>query len=158
MKTLAEQLVDALREKGMKIAFAESCTGGLISAAITSVPGSSDVYDGGLCSYSNGVKNRLLGVESEVLDTVGAVSAKCAVQMAQGAKRLFDADIAVAVTGIAGPGGATPGKPVGTVFVACVCGDKQTVKHCRFSGDRRLVRRKTVATALNSAIDMLKTR
>lgn len=156
MESLAEKLVALLKEKEKHITFAESCTGGLISGAVTSVPGSSEVYDGGLCSYSNAVKNRLLGVENAVLESVGAVSAECALRMASGAKALFGADIAVAVTGIAGPGGATPTKPVGTVYIACVTEDKQVVKHCRFSGDRRLVRRKTVKVALETAMDMLK--
>ncbi len=158
METLAEKLVNALRQKGMKISFAESCTGGLVSAAVTSVPGSSDVYDGGICSYSNGVKNHLIGVDSSVLESVGPVSAECAFQMAEGVRALFAADIGVSVTGFAGPGGGTPDKPVGTVFIACVTERGRIIKHCRFTGNRRLIRRKTVKIAMETAISALEGR
>ncbi len=112
-----EGLVTYLCDNGLKITFAESCTGGLLSKSLTDVPGASAVYDGGVTSYANEIKTRLLGVEKSVLDTYGAVSRKCAEQMANGARHLFGADIAVSVTGIAGPGGGTPDKPVGLVYV-----------------------------------------
>ncbi len=155
METLAERLVKVLAKQGKKITFAESCTGGLISSALTSVSGSSAVYDGGLCSYSNGVKHALLGVDNAVLEQKGAVSPECALQMATGARALFGADIAVSVTGIAGPTGGTPEKPVGTVYIACVAEGVRVIKHCVFSGDRRTVRRKTLKIAMETAIKAL---
>lgn len=151
-----ERLVALLLETKQRITFAESCTGGLVSAAVTNVAGSSAVYDGGLCSYANRIKNGLLGVSETVLDTLGAVSARCAAQMAEGALALFSADIAVSVTGIAGPGGGTPEKPVGTVFI---CGlhinGERILKRCRFTGTRADVRRKSVETALLTAIELI---
>lgn len=115
---LAETLIDALRKKGLTLAFAESCTGGLAAAAVVAVPGASDVFFGGIVSYDNSVKENLLGVPRSVLESAGAVSAPCALQMARGAREAVGADIAVSVTGIAGPGGGTPEKPVGTVYIA----------------------------------------
>ena len=101
----------------MKIATAESCTGGLISKKITEVSGSSAVFDCGVCSYSNEIKSKVLGVDKAVLDTLGAVSAETAMQMAKGVRLLANSDIAVSTTGIAGPTGATPQKPVGLVYI-----------------------------------------
>lgn len=153
----AEKLVALLKEKGKRITFAESCTGGLVSAAVTSVSGSSAVFDGAICSYANRIKNDLLGVSRDVLDTQGAVSAPSAVQMAEGALALFAADIAVSVTGIAGPDGGSAEKPVGTVFICCVNGEGDRIlKRCRFSGDRDTVRAKSVEIALQCAMEMLK--
>lgn len=151
MYSQAEVLVKALRDKGYKICFAESCTGGLISGALTAVAGASAVFDGGLCSYANSVKSGLLGVSREVLDKVGAVSAACALQMAQGALVLFGADVAVSVTGIAGPDGGTEEKPVGTVYICVLSPSGRILKRCRFKGDRETVRTKTVITALRLA-------
>ncbi len=156
MNGTAEKLVGLLKEKGLRITCAESCTGGLLSAAITSVAGSSAVFDGALCSYANRIKNDMLGVSSEVLNTKGAVSAESARQMAAGALSLFGADLALAVTGVAGPDGGTAEKPVGTVFI-CLTHINGTVitKRCRFTGDRDTVRAKSVETALTVAIEML---
>ena len=152
----AEKLVAILTEKKQKICFAESCTGGLASAAITSVPGSSAVFDGALCSYANRIKNNLLGVSQATLDSLGAVSAETAVQMAEGALALFAADVAVSITGIAGPGGGTEEKPVGTVYICCLrANGRRNIKRCRFSGKRDAVRSKAVETALQTAISML---
>lgn len=152
----AERLVALLKEKEQKICFAESCTGGLLSGALTAVPGSSAVFDGALCSYANRIKNTLLGVSQSTLDTEGAVSAQTAVQMAEGALALFAADIAVSVTGIAGPDGGTAQKPVGTVYICCAHKNgARIVKHCRFTGDRDTVRAKSVETALKSAIAVM---
>ncbi len=155
METVAESLVKALKEKGKKITVAESCTGGMISSCITSVAGSSAVYDGGVCSYANSVKNGLLGVSQAALDTEGAVSKTVAAQMAEGVKLLFGADIALAVTGIAGPDGGSEAKPVGTVFIACAVEGRTAVRKYVFSGNRRTVRRKTAARAISLALDML---
>jgi nicotinamide-nucleotide amidase len=115
---LARRVIDENRSAGKRIVVAESCTGGLVSAALTEIPGSSDVFDGGWVTYSNAAKIADLGVSSEVLDTFGAVSIAAAWAMARGALAASTADHAVAITGIAGPGGATPGKPVGTVVFA----------------------------------------
>ena len=109
-----------LRQHHATLATAESCTGGLIGSLLTDVSGSSDYYLGGVIAYSNGVKERTLGVQAEILTTVGAVSQEAAIQMARGVQHLLGADYAIAVTGIAGPTGATPGKPVGLVYIALV--------------------------------------
>lgn len=111
----AKQVVEANRAAGKRIAVAESCTGGLVSAAITEIPGSSDVFEAGYVTYSNAAKIADLHVSMEVVETFGAVSIATAWAMARGALQASDADIAVAITGIAGPGGGTPSKPVGTV-------------------------------------------
>jgi len=114
----AREVVDANRRAGRRIAIAESCTGGLVSAALTEIAGSSDVFEAGYVTYSNAAKISELKVSEEVVDTFGAVSVATAWAMARGALAASDADIAVAITGIAGPGGGTPSKPVGTVVFA----------------------------------------
>ncbi|MEE1283164.1 MAG: nicotinamide-nucleotide amidohydrolase family protein [Acutalibacteraceae bacterium] len=117
LNSINELVVKVLAENNMKIATAESCTGGLISKKITEVSGSSAVFDCGVCSYSNEIKNKVLGVDKAVLDTLGAVSAETAKQMAKGVRLLANSDIAVSTTGIAGPTGGTPQKPVGLVYI-----------------------------------------
>ncbi len=114
----ARRVLDANRAAGRRIAVAESCTGGLVSAALTAIPGSSDVFDAGFITYSNDAKMAMLGVDSEILETFGAVSIATAWAMAQGAITRSSADIAVAITGIAGPDGGSKQKPVGTVVFA----------------------------------------
>ena len=114
----AREVVEANRAAGKRLAVAESCTGGLVSAAITEIPGSSDVFEAGYVTYSNAAKSGVLKVSSEVVETFGAVSVATAWAMARGALMASEADIAVAITGIAGPGGGTPSKPVGTVVFA----------------------------------------
>lgn len=150
---LAARLVSVLSKKGLKVATAESCTGGMISAAVTSVSGASAVFDGGLCSYSNEVKARLLTVPEGTLSTVGAVSAATAAAMAKGALSLFSADVALSVTGIAGPGGGSAEKPVGTVYIAAATKYHCVVMHHRFSGDRETVRAKAAVAALTLALE-----
>jgi nicotinamide-nucleotide amidase len=125
VKLIADELVDKAREvveanraAGRRIAIAESCTGGLVSAALTEIPGSSDVFEAGYVTYSNAAKISQLKVSEEVVETFGAVSVATAWAMARGALAASEADVAVAITGIAGPGGGTPSKPVGTVVVA----------------------------------------
>ena len=125
---IAEEVNTRLRLGALTIATAESCTGGSIAAAITSVAGSSDVFKGSVVAYSNDVKHRVLGVAQEILDSEGAVSAATVEAMAVGVQRLIGSHCAVATSGIAGPGGAVPGKPVGTVWVAIVVGDKRIVR------------------------------
>ena len=140
----------------MRLATAESCTGGLIGATLTAVAGASDVFQGGVISYQNGVKEALLGVSPETLARVGAVSADCARQMALGARRALGAGIAVSATGIAGPGGATPGKPVGLVYVGVAWGEGLAEAfENHFTGDRDAVRAQTVRKALESALACL---
>ena len=117
LNSINELVVKVLEKNNMKIATAESCTGGMISKRITDVSGSSAVFDCGVCSYSNEIKNKILGVDKAVLDTLGAVSAETAKQMAKGVRLLSNSDIAVSTTGIAGPTGGTPTKPVGLVYI-----------------------------------------
>ena len=117
LNSINEIVVKALAENNMKLATAESCTGGMISKKITEVSGASAVFDCGVCSYSNEIKNKVLGVDKAVLDTHGAVSAETAKQMAKGVRLLSNSDIAVSTTGIAGPTGGTDTKPVGLVYI-----------------------------------------
>lgn len=117
--TLAERVITANMSAGRKVAVAESCTGGLVCAALTEIPGSSAVLDRGFVTYSNEAKQQLLGVSEDILEAFGAVSPATAWAMAQGALRQSDADVAVSISGIAGPGGGSEMKPVGTVVFAC---------------------------------------
>ena len=143
----AERLVRALAEQGMTCATAESCTGGGVGSAITAVPGSSAVFWGGVISYDNSVKRGVLGVPEEVLATKGAVSPECAAAMAEGARRLLKTDLAVSVTGIAGPDGGSAEKPVGLVWFGLASGATVTEKRI-FPGDRAAVRAAAVEHAL----------
>ncbi len=124
----AREVIEANRAAGRRIAVAESCTGGLVCAALTEIPGSSDVFEAGYVTYSNAAKISELGVSSEVVETFGAVSVATAWAMARGALAASDADVAVAITGVAGPGGGTPSKPVGTVVFACAVRDADPAK------------------------------
>ena len=146
---LAERVGRKLKADGKTIATAESCTGGWIAQAITEVPGSSAWFDRGFVTYSNAAKVQMLGVNPQTLEQYGAVSAETATEMAAGALAHSDADIAVAVTGIAGPDGGTPEKPVGTVFIAWA--DKNGVAEVgrkQFAGNRRQIRAQTVRSAI----------
>lgn len=144
----AARLLDECRQIGVKIASAESCTGGLIAAALTAVAGSSDVVERGFVTYSNEAKTELLGVAAAIIERHGAVSEAVALAMAEGALARARADIAVSVTGIAGPSGATAGKPVGLVHLACARRGRTTLLERRiFSGDRTDVREQSVAVA-----------
>ena len=125
---LARRVIEQNRARGRRIAVAESCTGGLVAAALTEIAGSSDVFEAGFVTYSNEVKTGLLGVSEEVIETFGSVSVAAAWAMAQGAIDRSGADVAVAITGIAGPGGGTPGKPVGTVVFALAERDADPAK------------------------------
>lgn len=150
IRASAERLVAKLRARHLKVATAESCTGGLIAGAITSVAGSSDVFDQGFVTYANSAKTAMIGVDGGLLEEHGAVSAEVGYAMAEGALNTAAADVAVAVTGIAGPGGGMPGKPVGLVFIAIACRDAAThVQRFEF-GDigREGVRLATVREAL----------
>lgn len=145
--TAFDEIVSLLLARKESVATAESCTGGLVGAAFTDVPGVSGCYPGGIISYANEVKNRELGVSWDILNTVGAVSADCAAAMAEGVRRHFGTDWSVVTTGIAGPGGGTPTKPVGLVFIAAAGPDGVTVLRNLFQGDRAAVRAQTVAKA-----------
>lgn len=145
---LATQAVTALEAAGLTAACAESLTGGLIAGALTAVPGSSAVVRGGVVSYAAEAKRDVLGVSPRALDEAGVVSEPVARQMAEGARERLRADVAVAVTGIAGPGGAEPGKPVGTVWMAVAEAEGSVARLFCFEGDRQAVRLQTVAEAL----------
>ena len=149
-RTVGELVLARCRRLGLTLATAESCTGGLVSARLTDVPGSSDVFLGGIVSYSNEAKMRQLGVSPEVLERHGAVSAEAAEAMAEGARTALGADAAVSVTGIAGPDGGTPEKPVGLVFISAVTPDRATTERIVLSGDREAVRGRATALALHT--------
>jgi nicotinamide-nucleotide amidase len=149
-----EQAVEAIvlqlaRERGFKLGAAESCTGGLVAARLTSVPGASDVFLGGIVAYDNSVKMDGLGVEPELLERYGAVSAETAAAMAAGARRTLGVDVGVSVTGVAGPDGGTPEKPVGLVFLHAETPDLSHGVELRLPGDRDAVRRRAAASALH---------
>lgn len=137
-----------LRERSLTLAVAESCTGGLLSHRITDVPGSSDYYLGSVIAYANAVKERLLGVPRSVLETCGAVSRETALAMAWGARRLLGADLSLSVTGIAGPGGGTPTKPVGLTYIALAAPDGEWVEEHRWTGDRPTNKAASASAAL----------
>lgn len=147
-KTLESCVVDLLRESRQSLAVAESCTGGMLGARITSVPGCSDVFWGGAISYSNSLKSSLLGVSEKTLAEHGAVSEECAAEMAIGVRQLCRADWGLAVTGIAGPGGGTEAKPVGTVIFGCAGPSGVQTRSAFFRGIRRFVRERSTAFAL----------
>ena len=146
--SVAKNMVELYRAHGKTCATAESCTGGLVGGAITSVSGSSEVFMGGIISYANEVKMNVLGVPREVLDTVGAVSSECAAAMAEGARRLTGADVAVSTTGIAGPGGGSEEKPVGLVWFGLATAGGTRTEKAIFRGDREGVRANAVTHAL----------
>ena len=139
--------------QGKTLCTAESCTGGMIGAALTAVSGASNVYKGGIVSYTNEVKQRLLGVDADLLEREGAVSAPVAKAMAVGARTALNADIAVSVTGLAGPGGDEFGNPVGTVFIGYADANMAEVRHFVFSGDREAVRTQAVEEALKLILE-----
>ena len=145
---VAEKLVALLKAQGLVCATAESCTGGGVGSAITAVPGSSAVFAGGVISYANEVKRDVLGVSGRDLQTVGAVSPEVAAQMAEGARRLLKTDLAVSLTGIAGPDGGSDEKPVGLVWFGLATKSGVRTEKCIFRGDRAQVRAQAVTHAL----------
>jgi nicotinamide-nucleotide amidase len=149
----AQAVIDANRSAGRTVALAESCTGGLVSAALTEIPGSSEVFERGFVTYSNEAKLESIGVNQDILETFGAVSVAVAWAMAQGALKHSHADVAVAITGIAGPDGGSAKKPVGTVVFACATrgeDESKIVADTHFFGDlgRREIRRQAALVAL----------
>jgi nicotinamide-nucleotide amidase len=148
-RTIAEIVLDLCRTRQLTLATAESCTGGLVAARLTSVPGASDVFLGSVVAYANTVKARELGVAQDVLDLHGAVSAETAAAMAHGVRERLGADIGVAVTGVAGPDGGTEEKPVGLVFVHAVGPDGEEARRTELPGDRDMVRGRATAASLH---------
>ena len=143
------------RLEGKTLVTAESLTGGGIGAVLTAVPGSSAVFKGGVISYTDEVKHELLGVDEEILRRYGAVSLWTAGAMASGVRKLLKADVAVSVTGLAGPGGDEFGHEVGTVFIGFENQAKSIAKEYRFTGDREAVRRQTICAALELILEMM---
>jgi len=146
--TVAEKLVALMKAHGLTCATAESCTGGGVGSAITAVPGSSAVFMGGVISYANEVKRDVLGVSQSTLDSVGAVSPETAAQMAEGARKLLKTDLAVSLTGIAGPDGGSVEKPVGLVWFGIATNDGVRTEKKIFQGDRARIREQAVTHAL----------
>lgn len=155
MNLTLEELAKTLLAHQWKLCTAESCTGGLIAAACTELSGSSNWFDRGFVSYSNTAKTEMLGVPANVIDTQGAVSEAVARAMVNGAAQRAACEVAVAVTGIAGPTGGTPEKPVGTVWIAWHVKGVTTARKYVFSGDRQQVRHSTLSAALQGLLDLL---
>ena len=151
------ELINLLKDKNLKIATAESCTGGLLAKKITDVSGASEVFDMGIVSYANKIKNEFLDVQNEVLDTVGAVSEETARQMAIGVTKLAKSDIGVGITGIAGPSGGTKEKPVGLVYISVylVKEKKSIVKKLLLDGNREEIREQTTNIVIDEIGSLL---
>jgi len=154
-KTLEEKLGGLLRQRSLKLAVAESCTGGLLASRITDIPGSSDYFSGGIVAYSYEAKVVLLAVSWETLRVHGAVSRETVIEMARGARNRFKVDIAVSVSGIAGPGGGLPEKPVGTTWIGLAGEQGEWTRHFVFSGNRVENKRSAVDQAIQFVIELL---
>ena len=148
MTPLVDRVAGRLVERGWRLALAESCTGGLVAARLTDRPGASRYLEAGVVTYSDAAKETVLGVRPGTLADHGAVSEAVAVEMARGVRRLTDVEAAIAITGIAGPDGGTPDKPVGTVWIAASAGSTHEVRRFRFEGDRHRIREDAVRSAL----------
>ena len=157
VELLERRVARLLLKRGLTVAVAESCTGGMLGASLTSQAGSSAYFPGGIIAYSNSVKKDLLGVEGETLAKAGAVSRETVAEMADEVRRLVGADIGIGVSGIAGPGGGTAEKPVGLVFIGCSDSAGVSVKEFRFSGDRDLIRKQSVEAALEMLREKIET-
>ena len=155
LQRTAQQATDLLLQKGKTVSLAEPCTGGMIAAALVGCPGVSEALLEGCVCYSNEAKQRTLGVLTETLRDHGAVSAECALEMVHGICDYTGSDTAIAVTGIAGPGGGTALKPVGTVYIAAIADGKARVEHHVFAGDRLMVRTQTAVRALNLLMELI---
>ena len=154
-RKLEEKAGALLRERAMTFAVAESCTGGLLGSLITDVAGSSEYFLGGVVAYHDALKTSLLDVPPAIIRQHGAVSAECALQMARGVRGITGADIAISVTGVAGPGGGTPAKPVGTVYIGMVGRDTERVERFCWDGNRVDNKWHSVEAALQMLIDYL---
>lgn len=144
-----------LRERGLKLALAESCTGGLLGDRITNIPGSSEYFLGGVVAYAYSAKVNLLGVSWDTLNSKGAVSQATVLEMARGARRVFGADIAASISGIAGPGGGTVDKPVGTTWIGLAAPDGERAERFQFSGTREQNKASAAEAALQTVLDYL---
>lgn len=153
INALSQEIVKLFAERGIRLATAESCTGGMISAAVTAVSGSSAVIEFGLCSYSNRIKHEVLGVTDDTLALHTEYSCECAEEMAQGARRVSGADIAVSTTGVAGPTGGTESAPVGTVFIGVSAENRTESRRFLYEGNRGEVRAAAVRDALRILLD-----
>jgi len=152
MSNLEKEIGDILRQKGLTLGVVESATGGLISHRITSIAGSSDYYLGSITAYSNEIKNKVVGVKQETLEKYGSVSPRTAEELAEGGRKVLGADICLADTGIAGPGGATPGKPLGLFYIGLSYGTKTFSRKHVFGNDRK----QNKQDAAEAALGMLK--
>lgn len=153
--TIVHEIAEVLIARGWTLSTAESCTGGGIGHALTALPGSSNWFEGGVICYANGVKSRLLHVPDVLLNKYGAVSEQVAITMAQSVRKLLETNISVAVTGVAGPDGGSPEKPVGTVWIAWSTGQETAARHFHLEGDRDQVREQTVIHALKGILMLL---
>jgi len=149
------QVSELLRARGLRLAVAESCTGGLIGHRLTNIPNASTYYPGSITAYAYEAKVRLLGVRWDTLERYGAVRAETGIEMARGVRRALAADIGLSVSGIAGPGGGTPEKPVGTVWIALSVPKVETARHFRWDGDRIQNKELSAEAALNWLIEFL---
>lgn len=152
---LEELVGETLRRRNLRLAVAESCTGGLVGHRITNIPGSSDYYLGSVTAYAYGAKVQLLGVAWETLNSFGAVSRETVLEMARGVRRVLGAEVGLSVSGIAGPGGATPDKPVGTVWIGLSAPGVEDAWHYRFEGDRLQVKEQSAEQALGRLLAYL---
>ena len=157
MEDLAKRAGELLKKMGLTLSLAESCTGGLIAHRITNISGSSNYFLGGIVAYSNEAKEKILGVPAEILVRYGAVSEETARAMAEGARRLFASDLALAVTGIAGPTGGTPEKPVGLAYIALAAEEKVRCERHIWNGDRLQNKAQSAEAALEMLIAYLRT-
>jgi len=151
-----QKIISLLKKRKWTITFAESCTGGKIAAEFVAVSGASHVFNGSVVSYSNSIKQQWLGVRAETLQQFGAVSPECVKEMLKGVLKLAKADCAIAVSGIAGPEGGTPAKPVGTVYIGLQTPDSHTIYRKSFQGDRETVQRLSVEFAIQKIYEMIK--
>jgi len=156
LNTVTEKIIHTLAVQQQTITFAESCTGGRIAAQFTAISGASAILNGACITYSNEIKHRWLGVSLEVLQQHGAVSEACVSQMLEGAVKMAEADVAIAVSGIAGPTGGTPEKPVGTVYIGILTQEEKKVYHCLFKGDREAIQQQSVRFAIERLSEKLK--
>ncbi len=154
-EAIAQQLETTLRQRGQTIATAESCTGGALAATLAALPGASDVLLGGVVAYNAAIKVALLGVPTAVITAEGVVSERCALAMAAGARRVCGADLAIATTGIAGPTGAEPGKPLGTVYIAVAWATGSICRRHQYAGPRATVIAAAVGDALALAQEVV---
>ena len=154
-KLLEEQIGDLLRSRGLKLATAESCTGGLVSDRITNIPGSSDYYVGGIVAYAYEAKVALLGVSWDTLQVYGAVSRETVLEMARGARKALTTDVGISISGIAGPGGGLPNKPVGTTWFGLSAATGEWARVYQFDGNRLQNKAQSTKAALQFLLDFL---